>query len=407
MLAGTVNTSADPGTNANVDSAGYARVAVSGSGTPGTSTITVSTGDVRASADIVLYGDVASISASAEKSAITLDEKTFIVVTATDSGGNGVAGVRVNRKSGASGIVGPGLAQNEVTVRNTVDKDVAPVGGVSAGKGDIPACGTAPARTDDADTTGVDESTWWTGNGTNSDGQCVIEVEAQNPQGTAGDAARGTHTITINALAGATTAVDSDVDAVTVEIQVGGAPAAIESDAPDRIDPSTELTVNITVLDDEAVRVGSVTIEVIQTAGDGSIITQAAGSTRDGRAKFTYLAPSTPGVVEFLVRTKDADGKVTQQLPIIIAIAEEAPPEPPAPPTPAISVSGQSGSIGVLDAGSLEDLLGALDCGGNAGTTVTIDGSTYIVGAPDVVNAAFLANDPFPIEFGGAYVNCR
>ena len=103
----------------------------------------------------------------------------------------------------------------------------------------------------------------------------------------------------------------------------------------------------------------------------------------------------------------DDKGTVTAKLPIIVQIAEEAPPEPPAPPTPAIEVSGQSGSIGVLNAGSLDDLLGALDCGGNAGTTVTIDGSTYVVGAPAPVNAGFLANVAFPIEFGGAFVNCR
>ena len=62
----------------------------------------------------------------------------------------------------------------------------------------------------------------------------------------------------------------------------------------------------MTVLDDEAVRVGGVTIEAFQTAGDGKIITEIASKTSDGRAKFTYLAPSTPGVVEFLVRTDQA-----------------------------------------------------------------------------------------------------
>ncbi len=121
------------------------------------------------------------------------------------------------------------------------------------------------------------------------------------------------------------------VNEATVEIQVGGPPATIESDASERIDPSAEITVNVTVLDDESVRVGGVDIEVIHTAGDGAIITDIASRTKDGRAKFTYLAPSTPGVTEFLVRTKTGTSKVTAQLPIIIAIAAEAPPEPPVP----------------------------------------------------------------------------
>ena len=51
------------------------------------------------------------------------------------------------------------------------------------------------------------------------------------------------------------------------------------------------------------------------------------------KAKFTYLAPSTPGVVEFLVRTRnkpatEAGSKVTSQLPIIIQIAEAMADEP-------------------------------------------------------------------------------
>ena len=67
------------------------------------------------------------------------------------------------------------------------------------------------------------------------------------------------------------------------------------SDALERIDPSAELTVNVTVTDDEGVRVGSVFIDVVHTAGDGAIITDASEKTKDGRAKFTYLAPSTAG----------------------------------------------------------------------------------------------------------------
>ena len=114
------------------------------------------------------------------------------------------------------------------------------------------------------------------------------------------------------------------VNEVEVEIEVGGAPATIETDAPARIDPSTELTINVTVLDDEGVRVGSVPIEVTKTDGPGLVITGIAATTKDGRAKFTYLASSRPDVVEFLVRTRGANNAVTSKLPIIIDIGDRA-----------------------------------------------------------------------------------
>ena len=66
-------------------------------------------------------------------------------------------------------------------------------------RGDLPACGDAPDRTDDTATTDVDESTWWTGNGTNAAGKCVIQVTTagHDTASPADDTARGTHTITI------------------------------------------------------------------------------------------------------------------------------------------------------------------------------------------------------------------
>ena len=123
--------------------------------------------------------------------------------------------------------------------------------------------------------------------------------------------------------------------------------------------------------------------------------------TSDGRAKFAYLAPSRAGSVDLLVRTKTATGVETARLPITIQIGEV---EPPAQP---VSVSGQSGLVVVQNAGSIEDILGALMCGSTTGTTVTLPGNNiYAVGAPAVVNAGFLANVSFPIELAAAYVSC-
>ena len=92
---------------------------------------------------------------------------------------------------------------------------------------------------------------------------------------TTDDAARGTHTIVVVASDDGSDG-PRGVNTVTLEVQVGGSPATVQSDAPERLDPSGELTVNITVVDDEGVRVGSVAIEVDQTAGDGKIITEIA-----------------------------------------------------------------------------------------------------------------------------------
>ena len=409
-LAGTVATSEDEDGTANVDEAGWVRVTVTGGGSPGISTITATVGELSTSADLVLHGKVKTISAEAEQSAIEVGGSTLIVVTALDSAGNPVKD-QVARLKGTGGITPPERLATKVSVGADVNKDTDSDG--TEDKGDIPSC-TAHDAADavpadpnaNPPTAAVDAE--FASSGTNDAGQCTIEVSAPNPSGTANDAARGTHTITI--VAGTSGTSPRGVNEVSVEIQVGGPPASIESDAPERIDPSSEITVNVTVVDDEGVRVGGTKIEVFQTAGDGKIITEIKSRTSDGRAKFTYLAPSTPGVAEFLVRTRaDSNDAVTASLPIIVQIAEEAPPAPPAPPpppAPAASVSGQSGLISV-SADSLEALLGALDCGGNAGTTVTLNGGPYVVGAPSVVNAAFSANVEFPLGPTGAYVSCR
>ena len=118
--------------------------------------------------------------------------------------------------------------------------------------------------------------------GTNVDGQCVIEMSAvKDATAAPADAwsdtiTIGTHTIVLVAqrLDGGTRSTRRRRGG-SVEIQVGGAPATIESDAPERIDPSAEITVNVTVLDDELVA-WCVNIEVIHTAGDGAIITDIA-----------------------------------------------------------------------------------------------------------------------------------
>ena len=323
--AGTITTSTDAGAVPNRDGAGYAAVTLTGGGVSGIATVTarLTTGTVAGEAKVTLYGAQASITAKADSSAIAVGEKTFIVVTVKDAAGNPVANATASTKA-VTGVAGPDPSSNPVSVVRGVNKDVDADG--TADKGDLPSCESAAAVTT-AEQSGDPPAPplRFASTGTNAAGQCVLQVEAIGPSATVTNpmdfTSRGTHTITIVASANGT--APPRIEAAVVEIQVGGAPATISSDAPASIEPSDELTVNVTVVDDEDVRVGRVTIEVIQTAGDGTIITPAAAMTSDGRAKFTYLAPSTPGTVEFLVRTKAANGAVTASLPIIVTIGAE------------------------------------------------------------------------------------
>ena len=325
---GSISTSTD-GAAENADGAGYAAVTLTGGGVPAVATVTVrmTAGALSGVADVTMFGPATDITAEAEQSAIAVSESTFIVVTVVDSGGNAVTGA-VPALKAQGGVVPPAKLAVAVATSGMTNKDPKQ-DGVLAALGDIPSCTVhnrelvAAVDEPPADAVPASVST-----GTDAAGKCVIQVTATDNPGAAPDAARGTHTITV---AGYKPAGAGDV---SVEIQVGGAPATIEHDAPERIDPSAELTVSLTVLDDEDVRVGKVTIEVLHTAGDGAIISNiAGGATSDGRTAFTYIAPSTPGVVEFLVRTKAANGAVTSQQPIIVAIGaapEEAPDAPPA-----------------------------------------------------------------------------
>ena len=324
---------------------------------------------------------------------------THIVVTALDSAGNPVKGQRADVKQ-VGGATPPSKGANRVEQNNATPKNTRDMSKFEAG--DFPACGAdITAIEDDANTADVNEARP-ASTGTNDDGQCVIWVKAggeDTPTNPADDAARGTHTIVVVASVDGTDG-PKGVDEVTLEIQVGGAPTTIESDAPARIDSSEEITVNVTVLDDEAVRVGGVVIEAFQTAGSGKIITEIASKTSDGRAKFTYLAPSTPGVVEFLVRTRtspaDTPGsKVTSQLPIIIAIGSEPGPTPP-PAAPSLSKTPSATGYTLLtfSGGTVAELDAVLaaECGDGAKAYATdYQGNyvSYFVGVPAVVNRGF------------------
>ena len=283
-------------------------------------------------ATVVLHGPAASISAAIDQGTIAVAGSTFIIVTVSDADGNPVVGaidvgLKTNKPLAPSAITGPevpaGSTANLVEASLNVDRDNPGVAN------DVPACGDHPNE-DEASTEDVDESEGSIGAdaGTGLAGKCAIQVTAPaNGPGPADDATRGTHTLTVG-----TDIVR--IPTVTVDVQVGGAPATIDtSAAPARVDSLSSTSIAITVLDDEGVRVGAVPISVVQVEGSGNTDKPAGGDdamTSDGKASFTFLAPLTPGEAVFLIRA-GGPGKQIQST-ITLNIGGEADDDPDAPP---------------------------------------------------------------------------
>ena len=392
----TAQVCSDDTANNNDGDPGFATVTLNGGRVEGVATVTATLGSHTASVDVTFFGTAKNLTAEPEQGSVEIGGSVFIVLTVTDGAGNPVSGATVVAGT-PNEVVGP----DDDAVKVETETDTAASGDGLAGVGysmdkdaakaadRIPACGE-DNRDSDPDTAGLQEL--FDTEGTDANGQCVVHVTAPDGGTATTTATRGEHTLNFQ-VDGAATVKASAV------LEVAGKPATITTDAPAMVDAASVTTITVSVWDDEEVLVGITDVKVRKVDGGGLIEDAGDGGTEatsNGQSKFTFIAPSGHGSSEILITAGDANTRITLQI-------GEAPEEP----APEISVSGQSGAIGVLNAGSLDDLLGALDCGGNAGTTVTIDGNTYVVGAPDVVNAAFLANVSFPIDFGGAYVNCR
>ncbi len=393
---------------------GNAVVTLSGAGREGTAVVTVTHGTLDpATVEVTMFGEAKNLTAEAEQGSVEISGSVFVVLTVTDGAGNPVS-MAQPQPAAKDAIVGPDKDANKVTTSQVADdnqaatspynvnKDVDGDGAVD--KGDIPACGPVEAVEGDSTVDRVVQGVF-ASTGTNNAGQCVVQVKAPKDDatttGTDEAATRGVHTLNF-ALAKLT---------ASAEIEVAGAPADISTDPAEGsyVGLLSETKITVTVTDDEGVLVGATKLRIRRLEGGGLVEGAATGddgtTTKDGQASVTFTAPSRPGVVTFVIDA--GKGTTPYRESLTLNIGTEAPPEPPAPPAPAASVVGQSGLVVVLNADSLEALLGALDCGGEAGTTVTLNDGTYIVGAPSVVNAAFAANVEFPLENAGAYVSCR
>ena len=317
--------------------AGQVLVTLAGNGSTGTAEVSFhhQASGLSHTANVIIHGNAASITAAADQSTIAVGGSTFIVVSILDADGNPTVGkfADVNNSNPlAPAIRGPevpaGTSATPVTKDINVDRNLPGVAN------DLPACGDNP--NDDTTTADVDESNGGltAAAGTGNAGKCVIKITAPgdnidgNAPGPSDDATRGTHTLTIAVTATNGGAVVAQIATVDVEIQVGGAPASIDtSAAPASVDPLSSTSITVTVLDDEGVRVGAVPISVVQVEGSGKADAFPGGDaamTSDGRATFTYLAPLSSGEAVFLIRAGDpAKGQRIQDT-ITIAIGDAA-----------------------------------------------------------------------------------
>ena len=288
---------------------GHGFIAVWGSGRPGVSTVTFTSGRFTETVEITLYGDAKTIEAEAEQSSVQAGGSVFIVATVTDGAGNAVQGHVVELGTGDDVVKAPaGDDSVPVDVANNVPKDVDP-----GTANDLPDC--------DA--------------GTNGKGKCVVQVTAPNPEGTANDATRGTHTIT---LVGSAPIVAADRK-VKVDITVAAAVETIETNAPDRVDFGSRTEIKVTLKDDAGVLAGAQAVKVTQVDGGGRVIGGGEALTSNGSRSFTYRAANSPGTAEFDIEVRGINtagdagtGKVLLTETLSIAVGPA--PEPPAPAQP-------------------------------------------------------------------------
>ncbi len=227
----------------------------------------------------------------------------------------------------------------------------------------------------------------------------------------AADAARGTHSVVINALSGtATDALDtytrnSDVDKVTVELQVGGPPSSVTSDASEYVDPLSSTKITYTVWDDEDVRVGEVDVVIDQIEGDGKITAgEGTGRTKDGQGSFTFRAPLNEGTAVFLVTVNPGTSGEIQQ-PISVVVGEAMPEEPDMPAMPdGDALSFLSPSIASFSGGSVADLAAAAEaeCPGGATYWVQASDGSWPAAYSTTVTVA-IANSPFEAAWADGF----
>ena len=367
----TTNSAETGGTAAD----GNAVIDLKASGREGTATVTISHATLDpTTVDVKLFGTAKNMTAVADQGSVHVGGSVFVVLTVTDAAGNPVKNVQPG-PADEDPIVAPADDANPVTTSQdtsgagspyNVNKDPkvtadATSNVVSKDKGDIPSCGAFAAvdATPNNTPPGLGR---FASTGTDDNGQCVVQVNATpDTAGTATNeaSARGIHMLN---FALAVTGSD-DVEA-SVEITVAGAAATIESDAPEYVEPLSDTTITVSVLDDEGVLVGETAINVIKVAGDGLAegpATVADATTKNGSSTFSYAA-GLEGQVVFRVIAGSGSGAIRDI--ITLTVGSEPEPDPPAPePSDTPSLSRSIG-LAVFSGGSVAELAAAAlaDC---------------------------------------------
>lgn len=323
---------------------GVATVSLFGASATGIATVTFVKGSLSVSKDITLFGSASSSTAALKQSTMqasadTNANRNFITLTVLDSSGNPVPSVS------ATSAVSGGAAVPVTTQDNAPNKLA----------------------------TEVDCTA-----GTNSKGQCVIQVNSLATT-TAGD-----HTITLT-VAGVTAKP-------VLTVKVVGVTTSITNDAPASVAGSSQTEIIATGVDANSDNVGNgiaTTATIIE--GNGGLLNVDA-TTTGGEQKFTFVAPSSAGTTTILVTM----GTASQLITVSVGAAA---------PTPGAGFAGTL-SAGVnlttYGGGSVEQLgTDATDAGASS-VSVTVDGAfiVYVVGAPAFVNQAFTDQYPDGVPAG-------
>ncbi len=358
-VTGNLDVSTD---GSGTETPGHARVTLHGSGRAGVATVTITSGDLDAvSIDVTLSGPAKNLTAVPRQNSVHEGGNVWIDLTVTDAAGNPVKSQIIAPRA-TKEVVGPGDKPEPIeTERDTpeVTGDGASAAGVGYSKDfihatdskkSIPACGDDNTGSSD----GTSDDVF--GPGTDADGRCVVYVSVPKKDvgGATKSATRGEHTINFQIGTG------SSAVKASATIQVAGGPASIESDAPEYVDPLSDTTITLTVLDDEGVLVGETPINVVKVAGDGleeGKATVMGAMTSNGSSTFSYIA-GLEGQVVFRVTAGSGAGAIRDIITLTVGEAMPEEPEEPAMPDGDATLTVQ-GNLGSFSGGSLDDLAAA------------------------------------------------
>ena len=262
------------------DAEGSQTVTLRGDNRAGSATVTATAGTLTRTLPVTFFGTAANLTATAASGVATVDQgkSSFVFLTVTDKDGNAVQGSTPG-SSVTTEIENPTV----VTLDNSVEYE-----GTPSPADNVPACSV----------------------GTNVAGKCAVQISAS------ATASRGIHTVTASMRVGTKTLSD------TIDIRVVGAPASLETDAPDSVEPRTTVTINISVYDSDGELVGGGNVKVVKLEGRGAVLgtdDSDNAALTGGKASFRYYATSTDAAAVFELTAGAGPAAVTEIIEIMVA----------------------------------------------------------------------------------------